>query len=254
MPIGADWLSIVIPTDATIATIARAAVGRRTYKPTIKGAVNATAMLGMDQPPKSIGNRMIPQEANGLKFISMGLLVKSDQPLIWRGPMAHKALQQCLFDVDWGQLDYLMVDLPPGTGDVHLTLAQAVPLTGSVIVSTPQDVGLRISMKTLRMFQQTRVPILGIVENMSYYICPHCDSRDYIFGQGGASRAAEQLGIPFLGEVPLDLAIRTQSDIGKPIVVDQPDAPSARTLREIAKKVAAQVSIRNFEAPELEVE
>jgi ATP-binding protein involved in chromosome partitioning len=109
-------------------------------------------------------------------------------------------------------------------------------------------------MKTLRMFQQTRVPILGIVENMSYYICPHCDSRDYIFGQGGASRAAEQLGIPFLGEVPLDLAIRTQSDIGKPIVVDQPDAPSARTLREIAKKVAAQVSIRNFEAPELEVE
>jgi len=211
-------------------------------------------MLGTDQPPKSVGNRMIPQEANGLKFISMGLLVKSEQPLIWRGPMAHKALQQCLFDVDWGQLDYLMVDLPPGTGDVHLTLAQAVPLTGSVIVSTPQDVGLRISMKTLRMFQQTRVPILGIVENMSYYICPHCDSRDYIFGQGGASRAAEQLGIPFLGEVPLDLAIRIQSDIGKPIVVDQPDAPSARTLREIAKKVAAQVSIRNFEAPELEVE
>src|SRR5436190_22030947 len=124
-------------------------------------------MLGIDLPPKSVGNRMIPQEASGLKFISMGLLVKSEQPLIWRGPMAHKALQQCLFDVDWGELDYLVVDLPPGTGDVHLTLAQSVPLTGSVIVSTPQDVGLRISMKTLRMFQQTRVPILGIVENMS---------------------------------------------------------------------------------------
>jgi ATP-binding protein involved in chromosome partitioning len=135
-----------------------------------------------------------------------------------------------------------------------LTLAQAVPLTGAVIVSTPQDVGLRISMKTLRMFQQTRVPILGIVENMSYYICPHCDSKDYIFGQGGGSRAAEQLGIPFLGEVPLDLAIRTQSDIGQPIVIARPDAPSARTLRSIAERVAAQVSIRNFEAPVLEVE
>jgi len=211
-------------------------------------------MLGLEEQPKSVGNRMIPQQAAGLKFISMGLLVKSDQPLIWRGPMAHKALQQCLFDTDWGELDYLMVDLPPGTGDVHLTLAQAVPLTGAVIVSTPQDVGLRISMKTLRMFQQTRVPILGIVENMSYYICPHCDSRDHIFGQGGGSRAAEQLGIPFLGEVPLDLAIRTQSDIGKPIVIAQPDSPSAKTLRAIAERVAAQVSIRSFEAPVLEVE
>lgn len=211
-------------------------------------------MLGLETAPKSVGNRMIPQEACGLKFISMGLLVKSDQPLIWRGPMAHKALQQCLFDVDWGELDYLIVDLPPGTGDVHLTLAQAVPLTGAVIVSTPQDVGLRISMKTLKMFQQTRVPILGIVENMSYYICPHCNSRDQIFGEGGGSRAAEQLSIPFLGEVPLDLAIRTQSDIGQPIVLAQPDAPSSRTLRSIAEKVAAQVSIRNYEAPLLEVE
>src|SRR5437879_9444018 len=165
-------------------------------------------MLGLELPPKSIGNRMFPQEASGLKFISMGLLVKSDQPLIWRGPMAHKALQQCLFDVDWGELDYLMVDLPPGTGDVHLTLAQAVPLTGAVIVSTPQDVGLRISMKTLRMFQQTRVPILGLVDDRSYYIGPHCNARDHIFGHGGGRRAAEELGIPFLGEVPLDLVIR----------------------------------------------
>src|SRR5262249_50564074 len=206
-------------------------------------------MLGLDQPPKSVGNRMIPQEAAGLKFMSMGLLVKSDQPLIWRGPMAHKALQQCLFDSDSGVVDY-----PRGRGDVNLTLAQAVPLTGAVIVSTPQDVGLRISMKTLRMFQQTRVPILGIVENMSYYICPHCNSQDYIFGHGGGSRVAEQLGIPFLGEVPLDLAIRTQSDIGQPIVIAQPDAPSARTLRSIAERVAAQVSIRIFEAPVLEVE
>src|SRR5262245_23486008 len=168
--------------------------------------------------------------------------------------MAHKALQQCLFDSDWGELDYLVVDLPPATGDVHLPLAQAVPLTGAVIVSTPQDVGLRISMKTLRMFQQTRVPILGIVENMSYYVCPHCDSKDYIFGHGGGARAAAELGIPFLGEVPLDLAIRTQSDIGATIVIAQPEAASSRMLREIAEKVAAQVSIRAFEAPVLEVE
>ncbi len=211
-------------------------------------------MLGIESAPKSVGSRISPQDAAGLKFMSMGLLVKSDQPLIWRGPMATKALQQCLFDVDWGELDYLIIDLPPGTGDVHLTLAQAIPLTGAVIVSTPQDVGLRISMKTLRMFQQTRVPILGIVENMSYYVCPHCNSHDYIFGKGGGSRAAAELGIPFLGEVPLDQAIRNQSDIGSPIVLAQPEAGSARVLREIAEKVAAQVSIRAWEAPVLEVE
>ena len=212
-------------------------------------------MLGIDQQPRSVNNRMIPQESAGLRFMSMGLLVKSDQPLIWRGPMAHRALQQCLFDVEWGDLDYLIVDLPPGTGDIHLTLAQQVPLTGAVIVSTPQDVGLRISMKTLRMFQQTRVPILGIVENMSYYICPHCNSRDHIFGEGGARRAAAELDIPFLGEVPLDLAIRQQSDAGSPIVVAQPESESAKTLREISRKVAAQVSIRAFSTlPVLEVE
>jgi len=211
-------------------------------------------MLGIETAPKSVGTRIQPQVSADVKFMSMGLLVKTDQPLIWRGPMATKALQQCLFDVDWGELDYLVIDLPPGTGDVHLTLAQSIPVTGAVIVTTPQDVGLRISMKTLRMLQQTRVPILGIVENMSYYICPHCNSQDHIFGHGGGARAAEQLGIPFLGEVPLDMAIRTQSDIGSPIVVAQPDASSSRTLRQIAEKVAAQVSIRAFEAPVLEVE
>ena len=212
-------------------------------------------MLGIDQQPRSINNRMIPQESAGIRFMSMGLLVKSDQPLIWRGPMAHRALQQCLFDVEWGNLDYLVVDLPPGTGDIHLTLAQQVPLTGAVIVSTPQDVGLQISMKTLRMFQQTRVPILGIVENMSYYICPHCDSRDYIFGEGGGKRAATEMGIPFLGEVPLDVAIRKQSDAGSPIVVSQPQSESAKNLREISKKIAAQVSIRSYASlPILEVE
>ena len=214
----------------------------------------APIMLGHDAAPKSIGSRIVPAEAAGLKFMSMGLIAKIDQPLIWRGPMATKALQQCLFDVEWGELDYLVIDLPPGTGDVHLTLAQSIPLTGAVIVSTPQDVGWRISMKTLRMFQQTKVPILGIVENMSYYICPHCNEKDYIFGKTGGSRAAEQLGIPFLGEVPLDIAIRSQSDAGMPLVLSAPDSASAKTLREITERVAAQVSIRSYEAPVLEVE
>lgn len=212
-------------------------------------------MLGVSGTPEHSGNKIRPPEAAGLKFMSMGLLVKSyDQPLIWRGPMAHKAFQQCLFDVDWGPLDYLIVDLPPGTGDVHLTLAQSVPMTGAVIVSTPQDVGLRISIKTLRMFEQTKVPILGIVENMSYWICGHCGSKDYIFGEGGARRAAEEMEIPFLGEVPLDLPIRSQADAGSPIVVAQPEAASSVVLREISEQLAAQVSIRNYNAPVLEID
>lgn len=212
-------------------------------------------MLGVTGLPDHVGGKISPPEAAGLRFMSMGLLVKSyDQPLIWRGPMAHKAFQQCLFDVDWGELDYLIVDLPPGTGDVHLTLAQSVPLTGAVIVSTPQDVGLRISVKTLRMFEQTKVPILGIVENMAYWICGHCGAKDYIFGQGGARRAAEEMDIPFLGEVPLDLPIRSQADAGSPIVVAQPEAASSVVLRDISEQLAAQVSIRNYNAPVLEID
>ena len=212
-------------------------------------------MLGVREMPEQAGGKMIPRVSAGLKFMSMGLLVKSpDQPLIWRGPMAHKAFQQCLFDVDWGELDYLLIDLPPGTGDVHLTLAQSVPVTGAVIVSTPQDVGLQISVKTLRMFQQTKVPILGIVENMAYWICGHCGSKDYIFGQDGARLAAEQMNIPFLGAVPLDLPIRTQSDRGEPIVVAEPEAASSIVLRQIAEQLAAQVSIQSYTAPVLEVE
>lgn len=212
-------------------------------------------MLGVRGMPEHTGGKITPAESAGLKFMSMGLLVKTpDQPLIWRGPMAHKAFQQCLFDVAWGELDYLVVDLPPGTGDVHLTLAQSVPLTGAVIVSTPQDVGLQISVKTLRMFEQTKVPILGIIENMAYYVCGHCGTKDYIFGEGGARRAATEMDIPFLGEVPLDIPIRTQSDQGVPIVVSHPDAASSVVLRQISEQLAAQVSIRNYNAPVLEIE
>jgi ATP-binding protein involved in chromosome partitioning len=160
--------------------------------------------------------------------------------------MAHKALQQCLLGVDWGELDYLVVDLPPGTGDVHLTLVQTAPVTGAVIVSTPQDVGLQISLKTLRMFQQTKVHILGIVENMSTYVCPHCGGRDDLFGHGGAKKAAEALHIPFLGEIPLDAAIRRYSDDGTPVVLAEPDSPSGQAFAAIAGALAQQVSIRTF--------
>jgi len=212
-------------------------------------------MLGVSGPPDHTGGKIKPKESAGLKFMSMGLLVKTfDQPLIWRGPMAHKAFQQCLFDVEWGELDYLIVDLPPGTGDVHLTLTQSVPLTGAVIVSTPQDVGMQISVKTLRMFEQTKVPILGIIENMAYWVCGHCGEKDHIFGEGGARRAAEEMDIPFLGEVPLDIPIRSQADLGLPLVAAQPDATSSVALREISERLAAQISIRNYNAPVLEIE
>jgi len=192
------------------------------------------------------GNVIEPGSAHGVKLMSMGYMTPGDQPLIWRGPMAHKAVQQCLLGVNWGELDYLVVDLPPGTGDVHLTLVQTASVTGAVIVSTPQDVGLQISMKTLRMFQQTKVHLLGIVENMSTYVCPHCGARDDLFGHGGAKRAAETLGIPFLGEIPLDAAIRRYSDEGAPVVLSEPDSPSGKAFQEITGKVAQQVSIQAF--------
>jgi ATP-binding protein involved in chromosome partitioning len=191
-------------------------------------------------------NTIEPADAHGTKVMSMGYLTPGDQPLIWRGPMAHKALQQCLLGVNWGELDYLIVDLPPGTGDVHLTLVQTVPVTGGVIVSTPQDVGLQISMKTLRMFQQTKVPILGIVENMSYYVCPHCGGRDDLFGHGGAEAAAKSLDVPFLGAIPLDPAIRRAADEGTPVVVAEPESNSGKAMAAVTGALAQQVSIRAF--------
>jgi len=204
-------------------------------------------MMRSSGEPEMVDGTIQPVVAHGVKLMSMGYM-SGEMPLIWRGPMAHKALQQSLLGVNWGELDYLIVDLPPGTGDVHLTLVQSVPVTGAVIVSTPQDVGLQISMKTLRMFQQTKVPLLGIVENMSSYICPHCGGRDEIFGHGGAARAAGTLGVPFLGEIPLDSAIRKHSDTGMPVVLAEPDSVSARALSEITGKLAQQISIQAFKS------
>lgn len=195
---------------------------------------------------RAIGNRIEPAEAHGVKLMSMGYLAEGDKPLIWRGPMAHKALEQCLFDVNWGELDYLLVDLPPGTGDVHLTLAQSTQLAGSIIVSTPQDVGLTIARKTLRMFQQTGVRILGILENMSFYQCSQCGSREHLFGNGTVASAAAALDIPYLGEVPIETAVREAADAGMPAVLRAPDSAAARAFRSVLGKVAQQVSVASY--------
>ncbi len=198
-------------------------------------------------------NEVVPAFAHGVKYMSMGFMAPGDKPLIWRGPMAHHALQQAMFHTRWGELDYLFVDLPPGTGDVHLTLVQSTPLTGAVLVSTPQDLGLTISLKTFRMFETTNVKILGIVENMSYHICSHCGEREDIFGNGGVEQAAARLNIPFLGKIPLDQSIREQADRGKPIVVAAPTSPAAKVYSDMVKKLAAQVSIASFAKPKLKI-
>jgi ATP-binding protein involved in chromosome partitioning len=202
-------------------------------------------MLGStDSPEVSEDKRMIPPEAHGLKVISMGMLVPPDQPVIWRGPMLHGAVQQFMRDVAWGELDYLIVDLPPGTGDIALSMAQSVPMAGAVVVTTPQGVSVSDVRKAVAMFRQLNIPILGVVENMSYFVCGHCGERTDIFGHGGGSRMAEDMGIPFLGEVPIDTRVRSGGDEGQPIVVAAPEAPAAQAFVDLAGKVAAQISIQ----------
>jgi ATP-binding protein involved in chromosome partitioning len=197
-------------------------------------------LLHLTGRPEAIGGRTLkPMEAYGLKAMSMGFLVEEDTPMIWRGPMVQSALTQMLREVAWGDLDVLVVDMPPGTGDAQLTMAQQVPLAGVVIVSTPQDLALIDARKGLAMFRRVDVPVLGIVENMSYFVAPDTGHRYDIFGHGGAKAEAERLGVPFLGEVPLVMAIRETSDAGTPIVVSEPDGPHARAYRDIATKVAA---------------
>ena len=211
------------------------------YGPTIP------IMLGArDRDLQQNERGIIPIDSHGVKFMSMGLLSKGSAPLIWRGPMAHKAVQESLLHVDWGDLDYLFIDMPPGTGDVHLTLVQTVPVTGAVMVSTPQDVGLTISMKTFKFFEQTNVPLLGIIENMSYHLCPHCGEREEIFGHGAVAQEAERLKMPFLGEIPLDRLIRERADQGMPVVIANPDAPSAKVYLQIIERLAAQIKILNY--------
>jgi len=210
-------------------------------------------LMGASEPPQVIQNRIIPPVAQGVKMISMGYFLPKNEAVIWRGPMLHKMIQQFLGEVEWGELDYLVIDLPPGTGDIQLSLCQTIPLTGAVIVSTPQDLALEVASKAIAMFKKLNTPILGVVENMSYYVCSHCGERDEIFGHGGARKASAQLGYPFLGEIPLNSAIRTSSDGGQPAVLMGESSPYGKAFLDIASATAAQISIANFNAPQTPV-
>jgi len=198
-------------------------------------------MLGITGKPEADGDKLQPMRNHGVVCMSIGFLVEADTPMIWRGPMVMSALEQLLRDVAWGELDVLIVDMPPGTGDAQLTMAQRVPLAGAVIVSTPQDIALIDARKGLNMFRRTEIPVLGIVENMSYFVCPHCGERADIFGHGGARATADELGCDFLGEVPLHITIRETSDAGAPVVATRPDSPQAQAFMAVAGEVAARL-------------
>jgi ATP-binding protein involved in chromosome partitioning len=214
----------------------------------VYGPCIPTLMGAKDTIQYTANGKVIPPQPHGVKVMSMGFLLPKNEAVIWRGPMLHKMIQEFLGRVEWGDLDYLLMDLPPGTGDVQLSLCQSVPLTGAVIVSTPQDVALEVASKAILMFNRLKVPILGIVENMSYHYCSHCGQREEIFGHGGARGASERAEIPFLGEVPLDAVIRVQSDSGKPVALGGDESPAGRAFHEIAGRLAARISIANAAA------
>ena len=201
---------------------------------------NVPLMMGVRATPHAIGERIQPIEKNGVRVMSMGFLNPGDKPLIWRGPMLHSVIQQFLRGVDWGELDYLIIDLPPGTGDVQLSLIQSAPLTGAVIVTTPSDVSLEDARKAIHMFQQVRVPILGLVENMSFLECPHCKERIDVFSYGGGRKTAETMNIHFLGELPLDPAVRIGGDTGQPVTLGEDAAPFVAIAREVERRAAEE--------------
>jgi ATP-binding protein involved in chromosome partitioning len=207
---------------------------------------NIPIMMGINDKPKGFNNKIQPLEAHGVKLMSMGFLVEQGQAIIWRGPMIHNAIRQFLEDVDWGGLDYLIIDLPPGTGDASLSLTQSIGLTGAVIVTTPQQVALDDVVRGVSMFKQLNVPVFGVIENMSYFVAPDTGTRYDIFGHGGGAVMAQEVDVDFLGEVPLEPAVRIGGDEGTPIVVSQPDSPAAEAIRAIARKVAAAVSLQNI--------
>jgi ATP-binding protein involved in chromosome partitioning len=199
-------------------------------------------LLAIKEKPQTVGgNRLKPIERYGLTVMSIGFLIDEETPMIWRGPMVMSAITQMLRDVEWGKLDIMVVDMPPGTGDAQLTMAQQVPLKGAVIVSTPQDLALIDARRGVAMFKRVNVPVLGVVENMSYFLCPSCGTRSDIFSHGGAHKEADRLGVPFLGEVPLHMTIREKSDAGLPVVATEPDGPHAKIYRDIAARVLAQL-------------
>ncbi|MFN0073746.1 MAG: iron-sulfur cluster carrier protein ApbC, partial [Chloroflexota bacterium] len=206
---------------------------------------NVPLMMGIKERPQLHGEegRIEPMMAYGVKLMSIGFFIDEDNPVIWRGPMVHGAMQQFLRDVVWGDLDYLVIDLPPGTGDAPLSLAQLIPLSGVVIVTTPQDVALQDVAKGMAMFRKLEVPLIGVVENMSYFICPNCDEHHEIFGQGGGERISKHFGVPFLGKIPLQPRVRQGGDSGQPVVMTHPDSAEAQAFAGVAKAIAAQVSI-----------
>jgi ATP-binding protein involved in chromosome partitioning len=206
---------------------------------------NIPMMLGLDgQPKASENNKIIPLERHGVKAISIQFFVPEGQPIVWRGPLIGGAIQQFLRDVDWGELDYLVIDLPPGTSDAQLTLAQAVPISGTVLVTTPQDVALADVSKALAMLKRLNVPVIGVVENMSAFVCPHCGEATEIFGRGGGERFAQEHGLEFLGKVPLDITVRQGGDVGVPAVAQREPGPAAIALDAVAGLVAARMSVR----------
>ena len=203
------------------------------------------AMLGLSGKPESPDNKSIePMRAFGIETMSIGFLVEADAPMIWRGPMATSALTQLFNDTRWDDLDYLLVDLPPGTGDIQLTLAQKIPVAGAVIVTTPQDIATLDARKALAMFQKVNVHVLGIVENMAVHVCSQCGHKEHLFGEGGGQRMAAQYGVPLLGSLPLDIGIREQGDVGRPVVVAAPDSAVAQAYRQAARSMVAQLELR----------
>lgn len=214
---------------------------------------NVPQMMGVQMPPRQDGDRIVPGESHGVKMISMGFFVDTGTAVIWRGPMVGKMVTQLLTDVEWGELDYLIVDLPPGTGDASLSLAQAIPLSGLVVVATPQNVALAGASKAMAMFQHLEVPIIGVVENMSYFFCPRCKERTDIFGHGGARKMAADHSVPCLGEIPIDPAIRAGGDVGEPVLVEDPTSPVSAAFRDIAGQVAARISVLSLR-PEVEAQ
>lgn len=214
---------------------------------------NVPIMIGINEEPRVRGQKLIPHQAHGIKVMSLGFLNRGDKPVVWRGPMLHTAVRQFLYDVEWGDLDYLIVDMPPGTGDAQLSLAQLVPVQGAVLVTTPQEVAMADVRKAFNMFEQVHIPILGIVENMSYFVCPSCSQRHDIFGAGGGEVLAKHFNNNLLGQIPLSINVREGGDSGIPIVVGAPDSPQSVAFRQIAENVATQISLSTLAGSSLPV-
>jgi ATP-binding protein involved in chromosome partitioning len=210
---------------------------------------NIPLMLGLQAQLVAEDNKIVPAEKFGLKVVSMGFLTDDDSPVIWRGPMLHSVIRQFFQEVLWGELDYLVVDMPPGTGDVALSLSQTVPVAGAIVVTTPQEVSLSDSRRAVRMYQKLNIPVLGLVENMSYFVCPSCAHESDIFGRGGGERTASAMEIPFLGGIPIYEPIRRGGDEGHPLVIAEPDSPAGRAFLKVAEQTAAQVSIASYRKP-----